>query len=788
MNDTSQEMKRWWDLPAAALLMAALLTAAARLIATKWTTDLDITQVLVAFGVIAGWALGKSRFSPRMAVFFATAYGLFAIPWRLGSAIREDILWTERLSILWNRLTVIIYQLVNQEPVQDSLLFLIAMSALFWVLGTHAGYTLVRYGNPWKATLPAGLSMFIIHSFDPYLTRRTLYLAAYLFFALMLIARMNFLYRQSWWQKNRTALPPHLGFDFIRFAFFAALLIVIFAWTAPALANAVPAAQEAWRPVQRAWNSAKDDFDNAFASLRSSVNVVTEYYGPSAVLGRGNPLSDSHVFSVKPPRNIPPGVRLYWRARTYDTYEDGHWQSSITQVHNFNPQEDELSFADLQGRWPGSFDFINHGNIVTLFTPPQPLWVNRPGQVEYATNPDGTIDIASFRATPSLQSGQVYKAQASLSYATVAQLRAAGTEYPEWITERYLQLPESITPRTYELAERITAGLDTPYEKVAAITDYLRKNITYIDQLPEAPPNNQEVIDWFLFDFQQGFCNYYSTAEIVLLRALGIPARWAVGYAQGEAVGDLREELTYIVRQKNAHAWPEVYFPGLGWVEFEPTASEPIISRLPGENIPESLDPEAPAESESQRLEREFLEEMELMRQERESSIPVDLQQNRSYMVYWAIALVIGVGLLFLGWRYRSKINITFQAAPIMLETSLIRVGIRPPKALQVWARRASLPPLSKAYLEVNQALARLGEPPELNATPSERADSLGQILPVADKPAHQLVDEYQVATFSQQPANMVVALKASNDVRRLSYREFIHRLLARLQRRPRKS
>jgi len=127
------------------------------------------------------------------------------------------------------------------------------------------------------------------------------------------------------------------------------------------------------------------------------------------------------------------------------------------------------------------------------------------------------------------------------------------------VKERYLKLPSSITQRTRQLAQDITQGLDNPYDKVAAVTEYLRQNITYKDKIP-ATPRDRETIDWFLFDIQVGYCNYYATAEVILLRALGIPARWAIGYAQGERL----ETGMYLVRELNAHSWPEVYFSGIG--------------------------------------------------------------------------------------------------------------------------------------------------------------------------------------------------------------------------------
>ncbi|MEW5868695.1 MAG: transglutaminase domain-containing protein [Chloroflexota bacterium] len=805
--ENEAQHQRWWDLPSALLLLAAMLTASSRLVATRWTIELALTETLAFFGCIAGLALGQSRFSPRLARFFAFAYGLFAIPWQLGILLKHDLLWTERLTVLYNRLDLVYYQIFYKEPVTDSILFVIFMCILFWALATHAGYTLVRSGNAWETLLPTGISMFVIHSFDPLVTRRAWYLAVYLFFGLVLVARMVYLHHHDRWQSSRTALPPHTGLEFIRFTIIATAIVVLLAWTIPGVANALPAAQKAWQPVQRTWNSAKQRFENVFASLRSSVALVSEIYGDSAVLGRGNPLSSSQVFNVRVPNGVPSTARLYWRARTYDVYNDGQWFSTITRAHTFNPQVDELSFPEEYGRWLGTFSFISAAPIGTMFTPPQPIWVDQPSVVEYIENPDSTVDISTFRATPSLEPGQVYKVQASLSNATVAQLKDSGTEYPEWITERYLQLPETITPRTYQLADDITADLTNPYDKAQAITEYLRKNITYVETLDRDLPRNQEIIDWFLFDYRKGFCNYYATAEIVLLRAAGIPARWAVGYAQGEELeqenlplGSAAETTTYMIRQQDAHAWPEVYFQGIGWVEFEPTASLPEIVRLTGDSTA-NLRPSSPSDLEEQ-LRREMEDEMALLREDRNLSPLTDAQQNRSTVVYWLLPLATvcisalvywmwrsGIffvawqdGLLTLSWRGKRH-EIVIDPAPIVLERNLLRLGIKPPPFVHLWAQRAALPPLPRAYLEINTALTRLDSIPPATATPTERAASLGQILPPAQESAHKLVREYQKEIFGRQDGNLSIALVASTTIKRLSLREWRRKLLSRLQR-----
>ena len=771
---------RWWDLPTAVLLMGAMLTAATRLVVTDWTVNLNLVQTLVFFGVIAGLLLGQSRFSPRLAFLFGLAYGLFAVPFELGSTLGTGIEWSERLQSLAGRLNIIFRQLANHEVVQDSLLFIVLMAILFWVLSVYAGYNMTRYGHAWRAVLPAGLTLFVIHSFDAVMSERAWYLAVYLFFALVLVARAAYLHQHERWQQSRTALPPHLGLDFIRFTLLAAAVIVIFSWTVPALASTLPTAERVFQRIRQPWNEARDRFDNAFASLRSNVGVVSDYYGSSLMLGRGNRLTDSQVFDVKVDEKAPAGIRYYWHARTYDTYRNGQWFSSGGQANSFNPQTDTFVLPDETGRWAGIFEFLAATPVTSVFMPSEPHWVSRPGLADETLLPDGSHDLSTFRAQPSISAGEVYQVQASISTATVAEMKASGSNYPEWIKERYLQLPENITPRTRKLAGEITAGMNNPYDKAAAITNWLRRNITYSETVPNQPAG-QETVDWFLFDLRQGFCNYYSTAEVVMLRSLGIPARWSVGYAQGEKLDD----GSYLIRQRDAHAWPEVYFAGLGWIEFEPTASQPAIFRPLGDTQTANGSNSGTTPGEED-LKRQLDEELALMRDRGPGSVPNPNGPANPILrtFYWVGSLALGIAILIaLAWRFRIRINMP--PFPVILEASMMRVGMRPPERLRLWARRAALPPLSKAYLEINNSLRRLGRQPGISETPNERVESLSQVLPPAKAPAHRLVEEYQADNFSSTPgmADLPAARDASRKIRFLSYKAYLRSLFVRLQR-----
>src|SRR5207249_4418734 len=102
-------------------------------------------------------------------------------------------------------------------------------------------------------------------------------------------------------------------------------------------------------------------------------------------------------------------------------------------------------------------------------------------------------------------------------------LRAAGTSYPSWVTQSYLQLPRRVPARVRDKARVIAAGTDDPYGAASAIEAYLR---TFpIDYSVSAAPNGQDPVDYFLFDAQRGYFDYHASAMTVMLRTLGIPAR-----------------------------------------------------------------------------------------------------------------------------------------------------------------------------------------------------------------------------------------------------------------------
>jgi transglutaminase-like putative cysteine protease len=156
-------------------------------------------------------------------------------------------------------------------------------------------------------------------------------------------------------------------------------------------------------------------------------------------------------------------------------------------------------------------------------------------------------------------------------------MRAANAEQeamqvPEFV-DRYTQIPASTPQRVKDLAVEITQDEEDWYDKVRAIEGYFEKEAYVYDQFDvPVPVEGQDYVDQFLFETQRGYCDNFSTSMVVMVRSLGIPARWVKGYTEGDYSRQVDSEYRlYEVSNNNAHSWVEVFFPEVGWVPFEPT-------------------------------------------------------------------------------------------------------------------------------------------------------------------------------------------------------------------------
>lgn len=781
------------------LLLSGVLAASLRLSATAWTDDLGRLLGLFLLATYWGMLLGHSRFPNWLTLLFSSSYATFFILWQLGLSIPYDIDWNERLRSLWGRFLFSANQLIQGENVDDPILFLALMAVLVWALGSHGGYMLKRHAAPWRAGIPIGFLIVIIHTYDSFYTRRVWYLAIYLVLLLLLVARVHLLEQQRVWRQRGSHMPSFIGLDMLRATAVAAAVVVVMAWVTPTLAATGNPARAAWEAITGPWREFRNEFGRAFYSLEAAPVKINDYYGESMQLGRGNALATTIVMTVEVVPESPTPPRFYWRDRVYETYADGAWQSGHEITARVEVDESDLLLPGYESRALGTVRITTGRNILLLHTPTQPLSVSRNADFTYSPNADGSWDISALAVPLVLRSGETYEAEAYFTEATVLQLREAGTEYPDWVSERYLQLPPEISTRTLELAVQVAEGLENPFDIATAITQWLRENIDYVDSV-EAVPEGFEPVDWVLFERQQAFCNYYATAQILMLRSLGIPARMAVGYAQGDVAesnvllggqdvevenlpeGILQEARFYTVRQRDAHAWPEVYFPGYGWVEFEPTVNQAPLNRPLGEaaeDIPEGnvnqLE-ETPPEEVLVEVDNSVLEER-LQAEEAQRAAA------ESATLLLRLSIPAAILILFILWqRYRQRGG---KAIPVLIQGSLERFDLAAPQSLRRWSGYAQLEPVPKAFMEINSALRRIGAPPDEGDTPLERAQALGHRIPRLEELVSEVYQRYENALYKEEAGQEEGIDQARWTIRLASWVERLRMLLERWRRKP---
>src|SRR5258706_14803599 len=767
--DKPQGQPHWWDWPAIALLFVLLQVLASRLITTTWTPNLNFVQIFTSMGLAIGLALGYSQFKRRTARWISFGYMLIMLPLIWIRVIDSQVDLDERLLSVGGRLLYSLSEFFARKPVEDPLFFVAIMSITFWIISASAGFSLTRHQNFLATVLPSGIGLLVIQHYDNCVSVRIWILAFFIFVALFLLGRLNFLQDQKSWRVRRVFLSPENSLDLTSSMAIAAGLIIITAWTIPISISRIDTIQQAWSHITKPWTDFTDRMQNAVSALKSTTGgTSSEFYGTELKLGNGFPLSTGVMFTVEAPElpidQKPP--RYYWRGRTYDYFSAGQWYTTGTARTEFSPGEPGIPVADIANNRPERFAFTTSGSKFSLlYAPTQPIWFSRPGSF-LASKANDTLNITSWNATPTLLPGESYQVDAVVKNPNIEELRAAGTQYPQWVIDKYLQMPENFSPRIKALAAEITGQSVTPYDKTFAITQYLRTNIKYAPTIPDVP-RNSDPLEWILFQYKKAYCVYYATSEVMMLRAIGIPARMAVGVSQGIGIPNtghnqaLEETLStnYTVRKNNAHAWPEVYFPRVGWEEFEPTWNQAPLGR-----------PLAPQDDSGTNT---GLNAGNLPKPETDSATPTPDQNNGSKdnaptnsalfpLLYLLPLLIIFAALtVYLSRRYALMTRV-----PSLVRTTLERTGIEVPIAVIYWERWSSLSPIERSFESINFGLRQLRQHPPIYDTPVERADNLATILPQLKIEIKVLLDEHQTSLYTSRVADEKQARRAALQVR----------------------
>lgn len=279
------------------------------------------------------------------------------------------------------------------------------------------------------------------------------------------------------------------------------------------------------------------------------------------IRGRLVDQSNVEVFTVES------NIRSYWRLTSLDEFDGDIWSSNSS----YRPDSGDLP-EGYASRVPTA-EARQHFVIGPLAS----IWLPAAFEATSISGADGSSynpDSASLISAQDTADGLDYRVTSSIPRPDAAQLqRAAGPGLSFADQQRYTTIPATVSPRIVNLARQIVSRApNTAYGRAIALQQYLRSP-PFVYDLSVPAGHDDRALERFLFERKRGYCEQYAGSYAVLARAVGLPARVAVGYTPGE----LGPDGAYHVRGLNAHAWPEVYIAGAGWIAFEPT---------PGRGVP----------------------------------------------------------------------------------------------------------------------------------------------------------------------------------------------------------
>lgn len=709
------------------ILFIMMFSVAGSIVTADWMPGLHVILLPAILGLVAGATLARSNFPDWTAHITSAIYGTFLIG-LIGashSSINQKLEWRERVLALAGKISSWFGAAITNGTSRETVIFILILAALFWLLGYTAAWYTFRYRRIWHVILPAGVTLFSNIYYYGGDAHMGIYLILFLICMLVLLVESHIADREEQWSREHVRFGGGLRWRATLAGFGVAAIALFGAFEAPQLMQS-PSAQDFFAQANVPYSEALARFNRLFSNLKNYNLRPMDNYLSSVTLGGPRTLSDELTMKV----TAPPGYRYYWRAASYDTYDGTNWTNAQKQQVDLKAGDGLPSPAQYAKRRDVQIQVALQRGTDAVYSPSVPKKAEVPSQG--LTENAGT-ELVQLKVPAPLLPGNKFAATGSLSIASAEDLKTSRAAYPAWITRQYLQVPAAVPQRVRQLARNVAAQFNTPYERAKAIEAYLRQNIVY-DETLEAPPPNVEASDYILYTTHRGYCTYYATAMVVMLRSLGVPARIATGYAIGDMdlAGPDSPTAEYTVRIRDSHVWVEVWFPEYGWVEFEPTAGQPEVDRAALAAIANPPTPAPLPTTDPAELERQLQE-----RQNRADQEPPDTARSSDLAIQ-----------LLNAWN--SIKNILPFALVLGLMAFVAIFGLR----LAEGAGLAKLPPVQKAYAMLSRWASWLGIGE--NVTPYEQADQLARRAPGAKEGAQTITRAYVQERFGRKQRDSV--------------------------------
>ncbi len=553
-----------------------------------WVEHLGILGWIAVGAVFTSFVLAKTRLPASLCHGLSLAVGAPLVLFFVSRTIASGFDTRDRMGQLWQRFTAWLEITVSGGSGTDNLLFLLFLAALGWAIVYFAIWSVYRDHGVWIPILSTGAGLIVNLS---YARDLSWYIIPYLVGAFALVVRLNVYRQEQAWQRAGVDYETEFGWDFLSTGLVVSGVIIAMVWFAPR-AYAAEQISDRFSAVSQPWRDVEGEFNRLFGGLAARYEGgggrVVGISGISRVMAlRGSTnLAPSEIMYIESPR------RSYWRGVVYERYTGTGWMMGELTSHELSKGDPRLgSGAEPKGRLPITYTVVvlePRGEAVVAAAEPRRFSIpvraelsrvpstfqSWTGEGELPAGMEDPVEVGMVRSEAVGRRGS-YSAVSLISVADESSLRQASTNYPEWVKERYLQLPR-LPREVANLARQVAGENGNAYERAKAIETYLRTNYSYSENVIPAT-GGEDAVAHFLFTGKAGYCDYFASAMAVMLRTQGIPARVAAGYASG--VPD-EDNAVWTIRDSDSHAWVEAYFPGYGWIDFEPTPIRPVPVRM----------------------------------------------------------------------------------------------------------------------------------------------------------------------------------------------------------------
>jgi transglutaminase-like putative cysteine protease len=449
----------------------------------------------------------------------------------------------------------------------SSVILTIAFSLLVWVAASYLYTVVIGRGKGLRFFIATVLLLGILDTFSPYNAALAIFRTVIIGFCLLTLIHFAKVVMET----RRGQTGEEFSFPY-QWVVLSMIVVTSFSFGAYLAPKAGPS-----------WPDPVSFLQGYHQSLQGGqgIGIQRVGYGTNDERLGGPFVQDDQVVFIAESEQ-----RHYWRGESKDTYTGKGWiqteqeeeliPSDGTGIHSLNGRLGLFEGSGLEVI-ESNVRFVNH--FSQAFMPGDPIDVQFfPNSPMARVVPSAGLVQAWQNEDPvSLFGYNVYSHYPTFSTKALleADLTSENSPIPTHLRSQYTQLPESLPERVAELAREVVEGSESDYEKVRRVERFFRMNgYEYDTENVPFPAEDEDYVDQFLFETMIGYCDNFSTAMVVMLRAVDIPARWVKGFTFGETVqSDDDQRMRTRVKNLHAHSWVEVYFPDIGWVPFEPTST-----------------------------------------------------------------------------------------------------------------------------------------------------------------------------------------------------------------------